>query len=64
MYQPSAEQAEQDRQAAYEAGVPHGQYVHSVVCVDHSNMQMHSECTQQIVGMGNGVGCRICPSWE
>ena len=27
MYQPSAEQAEKDRQAAYEAGVPHGQYV-------------------------------------
>lgn len=24
MYQPSAEQAEKDRLAAYEAGVPHG----------------------------------------
>lgn len=24
MYQPSAEQAEKDRMAAYEAGVPHG----------------------------------------
>ena len=25
MYQPSAEQAEIDRQAAYEAGIPHGE---------------------------------------
>ncbi len=27
MYQPSAEQAERDRLAAYEAGVPHGETV-------------------------------------
>lgn len=26
MYQPSAEQAEKDRVAAYEAGIPHGEY--------------------------------------
>ena len=26
MYQPSAEQAEKDRMAAYEAGVPHGEF--------------------------------------
>ena len=26
MYQPSAEQAEKDRLAAYEAGVPHGKF--------------------------------------
>lgn len=46
MYQPTAEQAEQDRRAAYEAGVPHGQCVYTVVCVEHNNMQMHSICIQ------------------
>lgn len=32
MYQPSAEQAEKDRQAAYAAGVPHGELISHCCC--------------------------------
>ena len=41
MYQPSAEQAEKDRKAAYEAGVPHGEFSRLIMSVavahEHQN---------------------------
>lgn len=33
MYQPSAEQAEEDRVAAYEAGIPHGEFSSLIINV-------------------------------